>query len=441
MKSLHELLTTRKSIRSFRDEPIARELINEVLSAGLTAPTNCNQQLWNFIVIDDRDVKDRLVREAASNTLLRRAPVVIVVTYDAWNKKEAVQGAALAVGYMLLRAHDLGIGSLPMNSYGGDKSVKRVLGIPDHEKICCFVLLGYPDERSLAQPPVPRRPLADVVHNNMWESRIRPSFSLNPEKWTLETLAMHQQYFCRKTVMGKEMDIMSQGERDLVRSVLADRRGDMVDYLSFDGSLLREFPQLHITTLDTAPAVSAYTRVARKELKGESHVLFSEKIPPCDTATLLFKAERIPHELFVRIAHDAYTTLNTGGEFILISRTHNVVLTPFFWLVRLFFGSDTRRTGIFTWFGPYRLVRRRQLIRDLRREGFTVSWSGYQFFPSYFERVYQMMAQYIRSEGSSYLHREERNDVLTRALKKISTWQGMTRFGVFGGIMVIHAHK
>lgn len=441
MKTLSELLATRKSVRSFRDESVSREVIEDIVRAGIAAPSNCNQQLWNFIVLDDAAVKERLIREAASNTLIRRAPIAIVVTYDGWNEKEAIQGASLAVGYMLLRAHDLGLGALPMNSYGRDKGVRQVLGIPEHERICCFVLIGYPDERAIAQPQVVRRPVSQVLHYNVWRERERPSFALNPELWTLDTLGMHQQYYCRKTFLGKEMDIMSRGEREIVRRTLDNKRGAIVDYMSYDGSLLCEFPKIPVTTLDTTNEVAQYTATARQGVEGESLVLFEQPTPSCETATLIFKAERLSCKSFQEIADDAYGALKNGGEFIVISRKHNIFFTPFFILVRLFFGFDTRRTGIFTWFGPYRLVSRRRLLRDLERAGFLVSWSGYEILPSFFERVYQMIVQYVRSGGSSYLHREERDDWIARSLRWVGEAQAMRRFGIFGGIIVIRAKK
>jgi len=64
-KDFLEVVTTRKSVRSFTPVVPPRALIEEVLKTALMAPTNCNQQLWNFIVVDDPAVKERLKKETS----------------------------------------------------------------------------------------------------------------------------------------------------------------------------------------------------------------------------------------------------------------------------------------------------------------------------------------------------------------------------------------
>src|SRR3989344_2536918 len=148
MKDFLDIVHRRKTIRSFINKDIPYDVIEKILAVVVYAPTNCNQQLWNFILIKEQKTKEQLVNEAFANTLIRRAPVIVVVTYDGWNNKEAIQGASLAVGHMLLAAEYYGVHASPMNSYGADSAVKRILGIPETETICCFVILGYPDERA-----------------------------------------------------------------------------------------------------------------------------------------------------------------------------------------------------------------------------------------------------------------------------------------------------
>jgi nitroreductase len=207
MRDFLDVITSRKSVRSFDSRAVSRQQIEEILRVATYAPTNCNQQLWNFIVIDDRAILERLVREAASSTILRRVPATIVVTYDGWNYKEAIQGASLALGNILLAAEYYGLATGPMNSYGADTQIKRILGIPQHETICCFVNIGYPSEKAKKEPNVPRRNVQDTIHWGHFEKRSRPTFSYEPNDWTLENLRSHQQYYCRKTFPGKEMDM------------------------------------------------------------------------------------------------------------------------------------------------------------------------------------------------------------------------------------------
>ena len=251
MQDFLDVLHSRKSIRSFQPVPVPKEVVAKILNEAVCAPTNCNQQLWNFIVIEDASTKERLIKEAACNTLIRRAPVLIVVSYDNWNYKEAIQGGALAVGYMLATATYYGVGSLPMNSYGSDKKVKKILNIPDNQAICCFILLGYPDEKADTAEPVFRREAREITHWGKFIKRETPSFSYNPEDWTRETLIAHQKFYCRKTFLGKEMDIMSDYERGLVHRELSQLSGPVKDFMTYDGAYIREFPEnVNLTTVD-----------------------------------------------------------------------------------------------------------------------------------------------------------------------------------------------
>jgi nitroreductase len=451
-KPFLDVVTGRKSVRSFRPDPVPRELVEEIVRIGTMAPSNCNQQLWSVVAVEDPAVRERIVAEAAGNTLLLRVPMVLVVTYDGWNYKEAMQGASLLVGHMLLAAESMGLSALPMNSYGGDSGVRRVLGIPESEAICCFVSLGWPDERSQALPPVPRRPVSEVLHWNRFDARGRAPYVYDPEAWTAETLAGHHRHYCRKTTPGKEMDIMSARERTLTRAALAACEGPFVDLLSYDGSWLREYPEPP-STVDLTVETAAYSaaagaaageenpaRAARHEVLDPS----AKHLPIRDagTAALLFKAERIPSTLRRALFAQTRESLREGGQFVVVSRKRNPVLSLFFLTVRVLFGKDPRKTGIFAFFGPYRPVAVGDVVADLRAAGFRdVTWTGHFPLPAFCDRLYQMLLQYRASEGSSYLHRKERSTMGTRLLDRLLNLQGAARFGFLGSVVVIRCRR
>lgn len=448
MKDFLEIVQKRKSIRSFADTEVSRETIRKILECAIAAPTNCNQQRWNFIVVDEVEKKEQLIKMAASNTMFRRAPVVIAVTYDGWSNKEAIQGASLAVGHILLAAEYYGLNGLPMNSYGGDKRVKQVLGIPPDECICCFVALGYPDERAKNALPVPRRPLDEVLHWNQFETRLQPAFTYDPNDWTLEGLKQHHQHYCRKTFMGKEMDLAGSWERELVRLELSRIKGPIIDLFSYDGSYLSLFPDSEVTTFDTTKETAAYTGEAASLVDREvtAHVYEPDNAnltgQPARSATLIFKAERLPDSVLEDVLVKAYSSVVSGGELVIIARTKNIFFRVFFFLIPLVFGKDVRKTGIYTFFGPYQPVKIKKVLQQVERAGFEEnSWAGYFAFPAFLEQIYQMIAQYIKSEGSSYLHRERRVDWISKSIDAILKWQGTKRVGILGSVVVITCKK
>jgi nitroreductase len=60
MNRIVELLTQRRSIRSYRNDPVDEGRIDEILQAGLYAPTGMNRQGVIFVAVTDRETRDRL---------------------------------------------------------------------------------------------------------------------------------------------------------------------------------------------------------------------------------------------------------------------------------------------------------------------------------------------------------------------------------------------
>ncbi len=444
MKDFLDVVRTRKSVRSFLPEPVSRDIVEKILDVAVEAPTNCNQQLWNFIVIDDVEVREKIVREAAGNTLFRRVQTLIVVTYDAWNYKEAVQGASLAVGHILLAATYYGVSASPVNSYGADHKVKKILGIPDHEAICCFITLGLPDEKAQNAPAVPRKSAKSVTHWNKFEDKPRAPYTYDPNDWSLEELRLHQKHYCRKTSLGKEMDLAGSGERALVREVLKGKSGPFLDLISYDGSYIQDFPTDEVEALDLTKETADYVLKAVKPPKvANIYDENTEKLPgSAQTITLIYKAERLSNEILERLFKQVYATLPSGGELVIIARRRVSLFSLFLSSLRMVFGEDVRKTGIYTFFGPYRPISVAEVVSIAQRASFKdISWHGYFAFPSFFEQLYQMIMQYIKSEGSSYLHRDRRRDFVSSSIEWLLSFQGFSKWGILGSVAVITCQK
>ena len=60
------IIFKRKSVRKFRDEKVDDEIIIRLLKAGMQAPSSCNSQPWEFIVLDDPAIKNEHMVLASS---------------------------------------------------------------------------------------------------------------------------------------------------------------------------------------------------------------------------------------------------------------------------------------------------------------------------------------------------------------------------------------
>ncbi|MCK5761854.1 MAG: nitroreductase family protein, partial [Candidatus Izimaplasma sp.] len=100
------LLLERKSIRNFTDKPIEKELIDKMLKAAMQAPSAHNQQPWEFIVVDDRDLLDELSKASNGAWMLKNVNVAIVplIIPTEASPLFAVQDMAAATQNILLEA-------------------------------------------------------------------------------------------------------------------------------------------------------------------------------------------------------------------------------------------------------------------------------------------------------------------------------------------------
>ncbi len=450
-KNLIKILKKRKSIRRFIGKEVPDSLVKEILQLGMYAPTSCNQQLWRFIIIKDKSLKDRLIKEAASSTLISRAPVVIAIMYDNWNYKESIQGSSMAVQNILLAATYYDIGSLAMNSFGSERRVKKILKIPKNYKICCFVCLGYPTEEDKLSPQVPRKNISEVLDYNYFKNKDEIPYTYNPDKWSIKHLIEYQKYFCRKTFMGKKMDIYHPLEEALVGKIMENEKGTILDILSYDGSYFAEFPDEKIICTDLCDETSSYTKASVKINTKKSLKNFNFQIldltkksllkNPFNTITMIYKAERVSSKIFHHLMMQSHSSLKKSGKVIIISRRKSLMFMLFYNTIKLLFGDDMRKTGIYSFFGPYKPIDSTRIKETLYENGFTaVSEKRYFLIPPFFDQAYQMFLQYKKSDGSTYLHRIRQENIFTKLITFILKIQGMKQ-NRFGSISVIEATK
>ncbi|MBL8860590.1 MAG: nitroreductase family protein [Planctomycetes bacterium] len=179
----------RRSIRRFKPDPVPRELVTQVLHAGIWAPSSCNYQMWDFVVVDDPATNARL---AALSAQMGNAPVNVIVSYgrdfseDAWAN---IQSASAAIENMSLAAHVLGLGTFWITQTGDREQVRAIVGLPEDRLVVAVLAIGYPANPPRAGPK--RRPLGHVAHWNHYAGQPIPG-SPDPERWDPELLAVYQ---------------------------------------------------------------------------------------------------------------------------------------------------------------------------------------------------------------------------------------------------------
>jgi nitroreductase len=159
-----EALTTRRSVRKFKPDPVPRELLEKIVDAGRLAPTARNVQPWEFVVVTDAAKRAALAEINDHGKFIAQAPACIVVLSQP--TKYYLEDGAAATTNMLNAAAALGLGSCWV---AGDKKpyaakIVQMVGAPPEMRLVASIALGWPAETPT--PAVKKRDLADVLH---WE--------------------------------------------------------------------------------------------------------------------------------------------------------------------------------------------------------------------------------------------------------------------------------
>ena len=174
-----EILKNRRSIRRYQEKPVPVELIKSITNDSILAPSAGNEQPWKFIIVNNKEMIDRISMECKKNMLERiasnpndyakkyekmlrneafhifyHAPAVIFILGEEGLKNLYVD-CALAASYLMMSATSKGLGTCWVNfaTEIGDSELRNELGLPDNHRIVAPIALGYPEKI----PGIPHR--------------------------------------------------------------------------------------------------------------------------------------------------------------------------------------------------------------------------------------------------------------------------------------------
>lgn len=170
-------VSERRSIRSFKDTPVPREMVEGILEAARRAPSSGNTQPWHFYVVTAPEARRRLAASSYPGVdytsqrvqeWIIKAPVILVVCLD-WPRGAAkynfehryflgLQDISAAIENTLLAAEAMGLGACWV---GGIRFLETAaaIGIPPTYEPLALIPIGYPDSRPGNRP---LRPIEDV---------------------------------------------------------------------------------------------------------------------------------------------------------------------------------------------------------------------------------------------------------------------------------------
>jgi nitroreductase len=173
---LLELVKNRRTIRQFKSDPVPDEYITKIIEVARWAPSGFHTQPWEFVVIKDPAVKNRVaealtdkappIQDPAKQKIQRKsfrdAPVFILALCD-WRARAGLPVSAPEITphvinlytssmanvflYMHLAANALGLASqwyTATSRPGAEEAIREIIGFPKELTIYDMLVLGYP---------------------------------------------------------------------------------------------------------------------------------------------------------------------------------------------------------------------------------------------------------------------------------------------------------
>ncbi|MGD8402806.1 MAG: nitroreductase family protein [Anaerolineales bacterium] len=195
-KGFRKEMERRRTIRTFSNRPVPREIIEECIRTAGTAPNGANMQPWHFVIVSDPDVKKQ-IREGAEKEerefyerrasdewlealaplgtdwhkpFLEEAPYLIVIfglsntiLPDGEKRKNyyVTESVGIATGMLITAIHHAGLASLT-HTPSPMVFLNKILKRPSNERPFLVLVVGYPAEETTV-PDINKKPLDEIA--------------------------------------------------------------------------------------------------------------------------------------------------------------------------------------------------------------------------------------------------------------------------------------
>ena len=208
-----EAIQERRSTRGFLDKPVEKETLERLLDLATQAPSAINLQPWEFAVVSGEELKrlsrilvkrmreraiscgpgaknplpeyfierqrgllecmlphlpedmpfEEFINEGSCN--FYGAPTAIIILVDQVFSSARLTDIGIVVGYFVLAAHALGLGTCPIGLITAfDDEIKEELSIPEEKQVVIGIAVGYKDpDAPVNRTKSARVPVRDVV--------------------------------------------------------------------------------------------------------------------------------------------------------------------------------------------------------------------------------------------------------------------------------------
>ncbi|MCC8147113.1 MAG: nitroreductase family protein [Bacteroidales bacterium] len=152
MSNFEELITNRRSLRHYTEDPLLPSEVQLIMQAGLMAPSSKNSRPWQFVLIEDKEALKKLsLCKSSGAAFIEGCALAIVVLSDPLQSIAHIEDAAIAATYIQLQAEDLGLGSCwiqvkgreTADGYDSEQYVRDMMDIPLQLVVNCIIAIGH----------------------------------------------------------------------------------------------------------------------------------------------------------------------------------------------------------------------------------------------------------------------------------------------------------
>lgn len=145
---LLEGIYSRRSVRHYKNQPVEREQLLEIIKAGTWAPSGLNNQPWRFVIIQDQCLRHQLAALTKFGRIIETAPASIAVFLDkksVYHDVKDYQAMGACLQNMLLAAHAIGLGAVWLGEIlKNSDRVRALLELPDDLEFMAVIAIGHP---------------------------------------------------------------------------------------------------------------------------------------------------------------------------------------------------------------------------------------------------------------------------------------------------------
>ena len=159
MTDFQQLIISRRSTRKFTNEPLSPEQVETIMKAALMSPSSKSANPWQFLLIEDKEMLDKLSYcKKSSSRLIAGCALAIVVLADPLTSDVWIEDSSIASIMIQLQAEDLGLGSCwvqirqrhTMSDTPSDEYIRELFDIPLQLQVLSVIAIGH---KAQERPP------------------------------------------------------------------------------------------------------------------------------------------------------------------------------------------------------------------------------------------------------------------------------------------------